>query len=420
MASIVVNGDTSGSITLSAPAVSGSSVLTLPVATDTLVGKATTDTLTNKTLTGAAMNGTLGATTASTVAATTLTTSSTVTHNGGTANGVAYLNGSKVLTTGSALTFDGTTFKVAGATATQTELGYNTATWVYALAQVENNSYQRFKCNIIYVSTEQVVRITVSTTPNSGIGWTGSSVGYFVLRRNASGNALASTIQLNNFGSGFRLMTPEISGNDVIFGINTSNNGTGTTISGTVLVECISENPGSGAFLWSAISAGTSAGGTTYVSTSFINNDSNLMPGVYSTVVGATNRDVYVDSTGYIGYVTSIRESKTNITSLDDVDWLMNLEPVTFNRKVVNQNRELPSDPVYLDEHYDELEYGLIADDAVNVNKELVFYDQTEDGPALRGIQYSKLVVPMLKKIQEQQALITQLQADVAALKGAA
>ena len=40
---------------------------------------------------------------------TTLTTSSTVTINGGTANGVAYLNGSKVLTTGTALTFDGTT-----------------------------------------------------------------------------------------------------------------------------------------------------------------------------------------------------------------------------------------------------------------------------------------------------------------------
>ena len=50
----------------------------------------------------------VGATTASTGAFTTLTTSSTVTLNGGTANGVAYLNGSKVLTTGSALTFDGT------------------------------------------------------------------------------------------------------------------------------------------------------------------------------------------------------------------------------------------------------------------------------------------------------------------------
>jgi hypothetical protein len=36
-----------------------------------------------------------------------LTASGSVTLNGGTANGVAYLNGSKVLTTGSALTFDG-------------------------------------------------------------------------------------------------------------------------------------------------------------------------------------------------------------------------------------------------------------------------------------------------------------------------
>ena len=43
------------------------------------------------------------------VSTTTLTTSSTVTINGGTANGVGYLDGSKVLTTGSALTFDGST-----------------------------------------------------------------------------------------------------------------------------------------------------------------------------------------------------------------------------------------------------------------------------------------------------------------------
>ena len=51
MASISVAGDTSGSITISAPLVAGSGTLTLPTGTDTLVGKATTDTLTNKTLT---------------------------------------------------------------------------------------------------------------------------------------------------------------------------------------------------------------------------------------------------------------------------------------------------------------------------------------------------------------------------------
>jgi len=54
-------------------------------------------------------NGTVGATTPNTGAFTTLSASSTVTLSGGTANGVAYLNGSKVLTTGSALTYDGAT-----------------------------------------------------------------------------------------------------------------------------------------------------------------------------------------------------------------------------------------------------------------------------------------------------------------------
>jgi fibronectin-binding autotransporter adhesin len=47
-----------------------------------------------------------------TLTANALTVTNATTITGGTANGVAYLNGSKVLTTGSALTFDGTTFGV--------------------------------------------------------------------------------------------------------------------------------------------------------------------------------------------------------------------------------------------------------------------------------------------------------------------
>jgi len=65
--------------------------------------------------TGGALNGSIGATTASTGAFTTTTVSTSETLSYGTANGVAYLNGSKVLTSGSALTFDGSQLAVNAA-----------------------------------------------------------------------------------------------------------------------------------------------------------------------------------------------------------------------------------------------------------------------------------------------------------------
>jgi hypothetical protein len=61
---------------------------------------------------GDSFNGPVGTSTAAAGAFTTLSASGAVTLSGGTANGVPYLNGSKVLTTGSALTFDGTKFSV--------------------------------------------------------------------------------------------------------------------------------------------------------------------------------------------------------------------------------------------------------------------------------------------------------------------
>ena len=53
-----------------------------------------------------------------TIAAEALTASGAVTLSGGTANGVTYLNGSKVLTSGSALTFNGSTLGLSASTAT--------------------------------------------------------------------------------------------------------------------------------------------------------------------------------------------------------------------------------------------------------------------------------------------------------------
>ncbi len=61
MADIIVAGNTSGSITISAPLVAGSGVLTLPTGTDTLIGKATTDVLTNKSIAATQLTGTIAA-----------------------------------------------------------------------------------------------------------------------------------------------------------------------------------------------------------------------------------------------------------------------------------------------------------------------------------------------------------------------
>jgi hypothetical protein len=72
------------------------------------------------------LNGTVGATTANTGSFTTLTTSSTITDNGGTANGVTYLNGSKVVTSGSALQFDGSSTLTMGTnTVVRNSSGFN-------------------------------------------------------------------------------------------------------------------------------------------------------------------------------------------------------------------------------------------------------------------------------------------------------
>lgn len=126
---------------------------------------------------------------------------------------------------------------------------------------------------------------------------------------------------------------------------------------------------------------------------------------VYTTTVGATNRDLYIDNTGLIGYVSSIRASKTNITPLTDTSWLDALTPVAFNY------RKKDEDGAYTDEANTTLEYGLIAEEVEGINPELVFYDETKDGLALRGVSYNKLMIPLLQRIQTLTARVAALEA---------
>jgi len=64
MSSVVISGDTSGAITLSAPAVAGTNTVTIPASTGNMVLDSATQTLTNKTIQGGSI--TSGTTVAST------------------------------------------------------------------------------------------------------------------------------------------------------------------------------------------------------------------------------------------------------------------------------------------------------------------------------------------------------------------
>ena len=142
-----------------------------------------------------------------------------------------------------------------------------------------------------------------------------------------------------------------------------------------------------------------------------------FFPDVYSDAISGSTRDLYIKSDGQIGYISSVRNSKANIADLTDVSWVYDLDPVSFNYRDKEQtiNEDGTITESYADTHSSELDYGLIAEDVETVNNELVFYN----GDDLAGVHYKKLIVPMLKTIQDQKELIDALTARVTALENA-
>ncbi|MBN1782244.1 tail fiber domain-containing protein [bacterium] len=121
--------------------------------------------------------------------------------------------------------------------------------------------------------------------------------------------------------------------------------------------------------------------------------------GAYQGTVGETNRDLYADDTGKIGYISSSARYKENITDMTDVNWLYTLRPVNFTYKS--------------DENH-HLNYGLIAEEVVEIRPEFVSYDR-EGRP--ETVSYSSLITPLLKAVQDQQEQIEALKTEIRALK---
>ena len=204
MGQIVFQATLGGQTALVGQNTASSYSLTLPLATDTLVGKATTDTLTNKTLTSptingatlttSAFNGTIGATTPSTAVVTSLTDS------GLTSGRVTYATTGGLLTDSANMTFNGTTLTLAndasisgltvgkggGAVGTNAALGTN------ALFNNTSGSYNTGAgYNALYVTTTGYYNsafgggsLAANTTGLSNTG-----VGAFALTGNTTGGS---------------------------------------------------------------------------------------------------------------------------------------------------------------------------------------------------------------------------------------
>ena len=113
------------------------------------------------------------------------------------------------------------------------------------------------------------------------------------------------------------------------------------------------------------------------------------------TTASANAIPVLVDSNGQLGTISSSRRFKFDIWDMGGAsNGLMRLRPVTFRYKQATADGTHP------------IEYGLIAEEVAEVNRDLVVYEK--DGQALT-VKYHLLPTMLLNEVQRQQRTIDEL-----------
>jgi hypothetical protein len=193
----------------------------------------------------------------------------------GTANGVAYLNGSKVLTTGSALTFDGTALASSGS-GTQSLTVTSTATAAYLQTTGANTVNARLQSNSTTAS--------VGTISNHN----------FLIQTNATNVGTFDTS--GNLGLG---VTPATYSGSGVLGFNIANTGNGVlgNSSNVWVSNNVSFNSGfkyartstatlynqsGGAHVWSYAASGTAGNAITFTDAMTLDASGNLGVGTTS------------------------------------------------------------------------------------------------------------------------------------------
>ena len=344
----------------------------------------------------------------------TLAIGGSLTNSAGTANGVAYLNGSKVLTTGSALVFDGTNLGV-GVTPVATWSGYK-------VLQAGIASFAGGSSGAYLLQDN-------AYTDNSGASWKYINSSYAAAQYYAASGAhvwrTAASGTAGNAISFTQAMTLDASGNLMV----------GTTSSNARITVKASGNAYStGALALVGASSGTSyitnAGGNLYFSNDgstdhmVLDSSGNLLVGTTSTdagvrlkVVGgiikcldvynnttASAANVQIDSNGNFARSTSSLKYKKDVQdATHGLAEVMALRPVTYKGKAETDAGKTFG--------------GLIAEE-VHAAGLTEFVQYAKDGSP-DALDYGNMVSLLTKAIQEQQALITQLTARITALESA-
>ena len=433
----------SGNVTITNVSITTANVTTANITT-AVIG---TETVTTSTITTA--NVTTANITTDNITNGTVITSLTLSY--GTANGVAYLNGSKVLTTGSALTWNGSTF-FANGTIQQGNGGAATIGKIWNDSGLYSVQADYTNVNGLKLDSPAYTVFTLNNAEQMRLTSTGLGIGTsspaVQIDANKGGSAYAGNLYLTGkFTNGTAALKGIGLGYD-----NTSQTGIVYAYTGSAASNlAFYTYPGSGSATEAMRidSSGNLLVGTTTVSASSIAN-------FYKTATAPNQRVLYLTNNGVAGTnspagmiitypnassgngSTFIELSDSNTTrflvlgsgnaqnannsygAISDIKLKENIVDATPKlanlMQVKVRNYNLKSDP-------SNKQIGVIAQELEEVFPALI--DETPDtdaegndlGTTTKAVKYSVFVPMLIKAIQEQQALIESLTARITALE---
>ena len=393
---------------------------------------------------GDSFNGPVGSTTASTGAFTTLSASSTTTLSGGTANGVAYLNGSKVVTTGTALTFDGSNFAVTGGLITGTKGSSNGLT----IGDVSTNSNALLRLqgtsagyNFLLANNLNVGGFEITPSTATG-GTTYSNPVYSVtglgLHKWFNGTTQAMTLDASgNLGVGATSPSAKLhvtTGSTGVQALFSNSSGTPTVAIGNSTTTYNTQIGYNVSSEYGYIQAVAAAG--VYDDIAINPNGGNLLVGTTSLQsaekvsvanASATPQGIWCKYTGAAPNSTSAEFLLFNDTSTTRMTVRSNGGIANYSANNVNLSDERTKTDIqnagsylakicaipvrtfkYKDQTDDLLNLGCIAQEVEAVAPELVdvsgFGETPEDGVPLKAIYQTDLQYALMKALQELKA----------------